>query len=1322
MKVAEDEEFLAPDHCGTTACCLLLVDGVVHMANAGDSRYVLCRSGERIIAAGCEILSNYVEGRKDISRTIGGISPMSKEGLERDRQPVIAMPQVLSLRLSGDDEFAVLCSDGITDCLANWVIVSIARPVVRQAPGDSEALRRGLGAEAVKVSSAAVATAASATKSATDAANAAITLSHTHAEDSMAQQKGFTDMLKKLFKGFMSSLEKQIESLSKEQDTVSTYFQHLSNIVSKFMPKARTEGSGAEGRAQESLGAAWELRQSVVGHVADAADLCSLALALPCALCAPCFSRLAPLFPYAFPTATSLFEPLRSIPTWPNSSTVVLAAYLAGRATPHALEELARRCPGLSRVLTQPTVCGLIASMAAVCRSPCGDPQSLRVLAALPGLPPEALAIASAKALKAACSSGGGRAALLLRELSRAPLSAHLLGAEQLWDALFLACRRGNAEAGGTSALDVACGSGVFGAAQVVDALACPPYSFCREDLLRSHLRAMEYALKRGDAGVVQHLGLPPYCMGHSEALICLSRGSPRSNVVLAEVLSSEPYNDEEAESLYSLLCSWGFFDKVLDWARCTNNRVIDPASTGLRSDLERIEKALPPPAPVLFVATLYRGRVLSERLHTDLPLPRELLQRARLSALAYARSIGGENVYLELSTQRTADGTLVAARIAGNVAAVCALASSAEDAEAEPVLRDLYVAHSSIVHPILSRSYEPPPHARVTCARTGTVLVVRDASVRALVTESGARVAMELTVANEGPETAEAFFALPLPAGAAVVAFGARTDDGQELVGELHERGAAQAVYDDAIAGGSGAALLEHSGDGLFTAALGSLLGGHRVTLSVAWVGEVSVLLGRRVSFTLPTSALPQPARDNGAGVVGLVGVEGTVSVDCDMRGSGRDIEDVACPSPCSWDVRIAREGPQRASVSLVPQCLPQGDLCVCVELTQSSASRAVVERNPATNSVCVMAALRVPNTDALVPRTPEVVFVVDRSGSMQGRKIEQVQDALRLFLSSLPVGSLFNIYVDSMKADMEGTNLWQPLQVILADAARSDVRRLVFVVTDGLTEFPNETYYSVCTRSDPSRTTLFVLGIGDDCCRPFLQCLADASAGLAEFVEGSGRIEPIVMRLLASALRHSATSLNVLWPTGLSLQLSSPALLPRTVVCGEIVQTYAVVEDSEDLRGKCVALTGIAVGSAIGVSEELSLDEAVQTEGSLLHTICARQYMRDRSGEQDQEVVRAVATRFGLASPHTSFVVVERRVGAAQEGSLVQGHLGTADSSAVIDPRLLDALLSPEKRAAALSLKGDAALSLEMRFVLEPGPRSSPKTEAGGVCGPVT
>jgi Mg-chelatase subunit ChlD len=37
--------------------------------------------------------------------------------------------------------------------------------------------------------------------------------------------------------------------------------------------------------------------------------------------------------------------------------------------------------------------------------------------------------------------------------------------------------------------------------------------------------------------------------------------------------------------------------------------------------------------------------------------------------------------------------------------------------------------------------------------------------------------------------------------------------------------------------------------------------------------------------------------------------------------------------------------------------------------------------------------------------------IFVVDRSGSMEGRRIEITKEALKLFIKSLPVGSKFAI-----------------------------------------------------------------------------------------------------------------------------------------------------------------------------------------------------------------------------------------------------------------------------------------------------------------------
>ena len=106
--------------------------------------------------------------------------------------------------------------------------------------------------------------------------------------------------------------------------------------------------------------------------------------------------------------------------------------------------------------------------------------------------------------------------------------------------------------------------------------------------------------------------------------------------------------------------------------------------------------------------------------------------------------------------------------------------------------------------------------------------------------------------------------------------------------------------------------------------------------------------------------------------------------------------------------------------------------------------------------------------------------VFLVDRSGSMRGSRIDLAKEALDLFVQSLPAGSLFSIisfgsrfttfecagqnvidyndinrdqaqaHIKQMSADHGGTNIIDPLKIACNMACGKRAKR-VFVLTDG-------------------------------------------------------------------------------------------------------------------------------------------------------------------------------------------------------------------------------------------------------------------------------
>ena len=141
------EEDSAPSHgpaAGCTACCALLVGSTLYVANAGDSRAVLCRGGAavdlsvdhkpglegekaRILAAGGFVADGRVKGSLALSRALGDFEFKQNRELPAERQMVTALPEVTRLALQPGDDFLLLACDGVWDVLSSAQAVEFAR-------------------------------------------------------------------------------------------------------------------------------------------------------------------------------------------------------------------------------------------------------------------------------------------------------------------------------------------------------------------------------------------------------------------------------------------------------------------------------------------------------------------------------------------------------------------------------------------------------------------------------------------------------------------------------------------------------------------------------------------------------------------------------------------------------------------------------------------------------------------------------------------------------------------------------------------------------------------------------------------------------------------------------------------------------------------------------------------------------------------------------------------------------------------------------------------------------------------------------------------
>jgi hypothetical protein len=553
------------------------------------------------------------------------------------------------------------------------------------------------------------------------------------------------------------------------------------------------------------------------------------------------------------------------------------------------------------------------------------------------------------------------------------------------------------------------------------------------------------------------------------------------------------------------------------------------------------------------------------------------------------------------------------------------------------------------------------------------------------------AQVELKQRYENQNDFPLEAVYEFPLPESAAVTAFTIEID-GKTIHSKILEKEQAREKYDNAIARGHGGYLLEENKSGAFTTSIGNLPPGKEVLITIVYVQELQ-FKDSLLQFTLPTTDFAPNGQGETAKFTRSKSNEYEKAVPYGVRinaevQTGSRLVSVTSPSHNTTLVQSGFQGHYKALVSIeqTDGSPLTEDWVLQVGLAQRHAPVARIQKY--NDSYVAMVALH-PEMDEENVHS-EIIFVVDRSGSMQGSKMKSVQQTLEFFLRSLPEGTMFNIvsfgssysklfpssveynqknftkalsHVQSMDADMGGTEIDKPMLAIFKESTIEGVPRQVFLLTDG--EVDNtQTCINIC-KQHAMKTRVFTFGIGSGADKVLVKGMAEAANGNYEFISDTNNMDEKVLRQLGRALKPAFTDLSLDWGKDLSPVITQTPYHCPPLFNGGTIVFYGFLPKGS-LGTHNVTLHAKTSTGPFSTTVALNFDQAM--EGDSVVKLAARSLIRDlqdaRSYMHDDkchllpkytassvtDAIVKTSLEHQVMSKHTSFLAIEKRTEATQ------------------------------------------------------------------------
>ncbi len=545
----------------------------------------------------------------------------------------------------------------------------------------------------------------------------------------------------------------------------------------------------------------------------------------------------------------------------------------------------------------------------------------------------------------------------------------------------------------------------------------------------------------------------------------------------------------------------------------------------------------------------------------------------------------------------------------------------------------------------------------------------IKELDVHVRLQDQVAKVQVTQSFVNTGSQQMEVSFVFPLPHDGAIDQLTFLVD-GKEYPGKLMKADEARRIYEQTVRQNRDPALLEWLGTGMFKTSVFPVPPGaeRKVTLNYSQLCRRERGL---TDFLFPLSTAKYTSQ-----AVEKVNVQVNIT-------SGTEIKNVYSPT---HSVSVDRSGGHATIKYTAENTIPSDDFRLFYDVGGDVLGTSVVSYRPCGTEDGYFLLLATPDVKADTAEIPAktVVFVVDRSGSMSGEKIEQAKGALKFVLNNLREGDLFNVVaydtgVESFRPELQrfndenrkaalgfvegiyaggSTNISGALETALGQLKDTSRPSYVVFLTDGLPtvgETNEMKIVEMAKQANDVRARVLAFGVGYDVNSRMLDRLVRENFGQSEYVRPDEDIEARVAAL------YNRIKLPVMTDVKVTVDIdglkpedggATNRVYPREVYDLFAGEQIVLVGRYKKPGAAKVTIEGKVQGSErkFDFSAQLEAKSGDDSFGFIEKLWAMRRIgeiideldLKGQNPELVQELV-ALATQHGVLTPYTSFLADE-------------------------------------------------------------------------------